>query len=122
MITPYVNEKAKVYGIEVVQAVIENIGLPKEVEKLIDEQSGIGLAARDMDTFVQYQSAGQSEMLLSKKAVWQESVQVWRWEGPWRKILTRALISRQRRAQWNKMEMTRKFQKSRMREVLRINL
>lgn len=57
MITPYVNEKAKVYGIEVVQAVIENIGLPKEVEKLIDEQSGIGLAARDMDTFVQYQSA-----------------------------------------------------------------
>ena len=57
MITPYVNEKAKVYGIEVVQAAIENIGLPKEVEKLIDEQSGIGLAARDMDTFVQYQSA-----------------------------------------------------------------
>lgn len=57
MITPYVNEKAKVYGIEVVQAAIENIGLPKEVEKLIDEQSGIGLAARNMDTFVQYQSA-----------------------------------------------------------------
>ena len=57
MITPYVNEKGKVYGIEVVQAVIENIGLPKEVEKLIDEQSGIGLAARDMDIFVQYQSA-----------------------------------------------------------------
>ena len=57
MVTKYVNNKARVLGIEIPQAAIENIGLPKEVEKLIDEQSGIGLAARDMDTFVQYQSA-----------------------------------------------------------------
>lgn len=57
MITPYVNEKANVLGIEVTTATIENIALPKEVEKLIDEQSGIGLASRDMDTFVQYQTA-----------------------------------------------------------------
>ena len=57
MITPYVNEKANALGFEVTSATIENIGLPLEVEKLIDEQSGIGLAARDMDTFVQYQAA-----------------------------------------------------------------
>ena len=57
MITPYVNEKANSLGFEVTSATIENIGLPLEVEKLIDEQSGIGLAARDMDTFVQYQAA-----------------------------------------------------------------
>lgn len=57
MILPYVNEKTQLLGISIVQASIENIGLPKEVEKLIDEQSGIGLAARDMDTFIQYQSA-----------------------------------------------------------------
>lgn len=57
MITPYVNEKANALGFEVTTATIENIGLPKEVEKLIDEQSGIGLASRDMDTFVQYQTA-----------------------------------------------------------------
>lgn len=57
MITPYVNEKANALGFEVTTATIENIGLPKEVEKLIDEQSGIGLASKDMDTFVQYQAA-----------------------------------------------------------------
>ncbi len=57
MILPYINEKSRPLGIDIVQASIENIGLPKEVEKLIDEQSGIGLAARDMDTFIQYQSA-----------------------------------------------------------------
>ncbi len=56
-ITEYVNGKAKELGIEIPQAAIENIGLPEEVEKLIDEQSGIGLASRDMDAFVQYQSA-----------------------------------------------------------------
>ncbi len=56
-ITSYVSEKTKSLGIEVPQAAIENISLPAEVEKLIDEQSGIGLASRDMDSFVQYQSA-----------------------------------------------------------------
>ncbi len=57
VITPYVNEKSKKLGIEISEATVENINLPEEVEKLIDEQSGIGLASRDMDTFVQYQSA-----------------------------------------------------------------
>lgn len=57
IITPYINQKANQLGIEVTTATIEHIGLPATVEKLIDEQSGIGLAARDMDTFVQYQTA-----------------------------------------------------------------
>lgn len=56
-LTPYVNEKAEVLGLRIAEVNVENISLPEEVEKLIDEQSGIGLAARDMDTFVQYQSA-----------------------------------------------------------------
>ncbi len=56
-LTPYVNEKTKKFGIEVQEAAIESVNLPTEVEKLIDEQSGIGLASRDMDKFVQYQSA-----------------------------------------------------------------
>ncbi len=56
-ITAYVSEKTKALGIEVPQAAIENISLPEDVEKLIDEQTGIGLASRDMDSFVQYQSA-----------------------------------------------------------------
>ncbi len=56
-LTPLINEKANALGLEIVKANIENIGLPEEVEKLIDEQSGIGLAARNMDKFVQYQSA-----------------------------------------------------------------
>lgn len=57
IITPYVNKKANMLGLEITTATIESISLPKGVEKLIDEQSGIGLASRDMDTFVRYQSA-----------------------------------------------------------------
>lgn len=52
-----VNEKAKSIGIEFSNVNIENISLPDEVEKLIDEQSGIGMASKDMNTFMQYQSA-----------------------------------------------------------------
>lgn len=56
-VTPVVNQKANLLGLEIAEATVENISLPKEVEKLIDEQSGIGLASRNMDAFVQYQSA-----------------------------------------------------------------
>lgn len=52
-----VNEKAFLLGIEFSEVIIENISLPEEVEKLIDEQSGIGMASHDMDTFMQYQTA-----------------------------------------------------------------
>lgn len=55
-ITPNVNKKAEVMGVSVSSLTIENISLPEEVEKLIDEQSGIGLAQRNMDSFVQYQT------------------------------------------------------------------
>lgn len=56
MVTTYAGEKAKELGIKIVTATVEKIGLPAEVEKLIDEQSGIGLASKNMDSFVQYQS------------------------------------------------------------------
>ena len=36
---------------------IENISLPDEVEKLLDEQSGIGIAKQDLESFMQYQTA-----------------------------------------------------------------
>lgn len=57
LVCDYVNEKARKMGINVFEAVIENISLPEEVEKLIDEQSGIGMAARNMDNFMKYQTA-----------------------------------------------------------------
>nr|WP_294584811.1 SPFH domain-containing protein [uncultured Anaerotignum sp.] len=52
-----VNQKANKLGIEIPELAIENISLPNEVEKLIDEQSGISMAAKNMDTFMQYQTA-----------------------------------------------------------------
>jgi membrane protease subunit (stomatin/prohibitin family) len=52
-----VNDKSSEIGIEFSNVNIENISLPEEVEKLIDEQSGIGMASKDMNTFMQYQSA-----------------------------------------------------------------
>ena len=51
------NLKAKEIGIKFSNVNIENISLPENVEKLIDEQSGIGMASQDMAGFVQYQSA-----------------------------------------------------------------
>lgn len=51
-----VNQRSNEFGVTFTSLLIENISLPDEVEKLIDEQSGIGLAKRDMDTFVKYQT------------------------------------------------------------------
>lgn len=51
------NSLASSLGIEFSDVVIENISLPDEVEKMIDEQSGIGMAKQDMATFMQYQTA-----------------------------------------------------------------
>lgn len=51
------NEQIKVLGIQFSDVVIESISLPDGVEKLIDEQSGIGIAKGDMESFVQYQTA-----------------------------------------------------------------
>lgn len=52
-----VNERAETSGIEFSDVIVENVSLPDEVEKLIDEQSGIGMAKQDMTTFMQYQTA-----------------------------------------------------------------
>lgn len=51
------NAQAAVIGVCFSDVLIENISLPDEVEKMIDEQSGIGMANRDMEAFVRYQSA-----------------------------------------------------------------
>ena len=51
------NLKAKDIGIEFSNVLIENISLPESVERLIDEQSGIGMASKDMEEFIRYQSA-----------------------------------------------------------------
>lgn len=44
-------------GIRFGEVLIENISLPNAVERLIDEQSGIGMAKQDMAAFMQYQTA-----------------------------------------------------------------
>ena len=50
------NTQVSAIGVQFSDVLIENIALPEEVEKLIDEQSGIGMASRDMNTFMQYQT------------------------------------------------------------------
>ena len=56
-VTKTVNEKAKSLGITITKVVVESINLPEEVEKLIDEQSGIGMAKQDMQSYMQFQTA-----------------------------------------------------------------
>lgn len=53
----YVNQEANSIGIEFRNVIVENISLPNEVEKLIDEQSGISMANSNMQAFLQYQAA-----------------------------------------------------------------
>lgn len=51
------NEQIKITGIQFSDVVIESISLPDDVEKLIDEQSGIGITKDNMEAFMQYQTA-----------------------------------------------------------------
>lgn len=51
------NDQTSNMGIQFSEILIENISLPEEVEKMIDEQSGIGMARHDMQSFMQYQTA-----------------------------------------------------------------
>lgn len=51
------NSQTQMIGVQFSNVMIENISLPDEVEKLIDEQSGIGMASKNMDSFVRYQTA-----------------------------------------------------------------
>lgn len=53
----FVNTKACDLGIKITDITIENISLPENVEKIIDEQSGIGIASKNMDNFMKYQTA-----------------------------------------------------------------
>ncbi len=52
-----VNARAQSFGVQFSDVYIENISLPEEVEKLIDEQAGISMAKQDMGSFMQYQTA-----------------------------------------------------------------
>ncbi len=52
-----INSQTSAIGVLINNIIIENISLPDEVEKLIDEQSGIGMAKQDMESFMQYQTA-----------------------------------------------------------------
>lgn len=57
MMQERLNEQAGTIGVQFSDILVENVSLPDEVEKLIDEQSGIGMAKQDMDAFMQYQTA-----------------------------------------------------------------
>lgn len=51
-----VNEKAKDIGIEFSNVVIENISLPEEVEKIIDEKSSIGVVKNDFSNYSKFET------------------------------------------------------------------
>lgn len=48
------NEDAKPLGIKIETLKIENISLPENVEKLVDEQAGIAFASKNMEAYTQY--------------------------------------------------------------------
>ena len=51
------NGQVRMTGIQFSDVIIENISLPEDVERMIDEQSGIGIAKSDMESFMKYQTA-----------------------------------------------------------------
>lgn len=50
------NTKSLSFGIEYTKIVLENVSLPEEVEQVIDEQSGVGVAGKNMEKFKQFES------------------------------------------------------------------
>lgn len=51
------NSECKASGIKISSLVIENISLPEEVEKALDERSKLGIMEDKMGTYTQYQAA-----------------------------------------------------------------
>ncbi len=45
------------HGLSVVKFAVENISLPEEVEKVLDQRTGMGIIGDKMDTFMKYQAA-----------------------------------------------------------------
>lgn len=45
------------FGIDVTSLIIENISLPEEVEKVLDQRTSMGIMSDKMGTFMQYQAA-----------------------------------------------------------------
>lgn len=58
--TNYVNEKLNEMGLKVANVIIENISLPDQVEKAIDERSSMGVIG-NMNTYTQYKAASSLE-------------------------------------------------------------
>jgi len=52
-----VNEHFKAIGLKLVNLNIENLSFPEEVEKAIDERSGLGIISDKMDVYMKYQTA-----------------------------------------------------------------
>lgn len=52
-----VNEHFKAIGLKLVNLNIENLSFPEEIEKAIDERSGIGIMGDKMDAYMKYQTA-----------------------------------------------------------------
>jgi membrane protease subunit (stomatin/prohibitin family) len=72
------NEKTRMNGIEITNVNVEAIKLPPQVEQYIDEQSGIGMASKHMDEFVQQkakQDQAYREQMLAKERERKEEVQ-----------------------------------------------
>ena len=58
LITNEAQEDFKNIGLKLVSLVIENISLPEEVEKALDERTKLGITKDVMGTYTQYQAAG----------------------------------------------------------------
>ena len=54
-------EEFKKLGLELCSIVIENLSLPEEVEKAIDERAKLGVLGDKMETYMQYKSANAIE-------------------------------------------------------------
>lgn len=52
-----INEHFKAIGLKLASINIENLSFPEEVEKAIDERSGLGIMGDKMDAYMKYQTA-----------------------------------------------------------------
>ena len=103
-----VQERFDVYGLEISSLYIENISLPEEVEKVLDQRTSMGVMGNQMNKFTQYQAAqairdaAQNEGRRARRS----RRRPWRWSGT-RQCLCKCYGRRRRCTKHSRMPFMR---------------
>jgi hypothetical protein len=99
-------EFAKI-GLKLESMTVQNVSLPEELQKILDQKIGMGMVGNDMGKFMQYQTAqaipklaeGRVAAAAALRATPWAWAPVWRWARCWRRTCRPACRAAQPRPQ-----------------------